>query len=627
LQPHSTSARGGTDDQPRSEKTVQPSASDSAPKFVAAIRRALKQQEDRLTELADRVFHYEEAFRQARDQLPSQKTRVEEAQATYENAKLIREVAENKVREFRDGQFVGDLAQAEAEIKNAQEEITISREGTKQAENRLAKIRQASRGTVMDLSLEFESEGKVAMAQLEERKARLTLEQAESKKKVLVEYTKGKRLRELQAGVEKVRSEELARRIAWEHEMAKAKRLEAETKEQDPPPDVKQILVLLGQAASLHDQIRDKMAQVTREGKLAGTLETEIKELTSRLRAIVEEADGERAAIQFDKLKPRIRRAASPRSKLVRGGIDDPPRSDPTSGPAPATSQSDFLAETHRTLKTQHDRMIELADQVIGAGVDSQRIGDQLVDQQIRSRSAEAAYENAKLTREVAEIGVIEYREGIFIQDEQAAEYEVRLAQSGGESHKILIDGLRDQLARIQQVSQGSATDLTIEFQYRHRIIETERRERKTQLEVEKAKSKLKMLVNYTKLIRLNELQAEVATARSEELAKRAVFEIEAAKQQRLAAAAGAEDNGARSGRVLALLDNAMSVEERLRAKFNQVKKDATRGLLLQNKIQSLMGQLEAIVEEAEAERSAFQFDQRKARIRRATRQPGVPAK
>ena len=58
------------------------------------------------------------------------------------------------------------------------------------------------------------------------KKARFALEQAQSKKKVLVDYTKGKTIKELKSEVEKARSDELAKKATWELEVGKEKKLE-----------------------------------------------------------------------------------------------------------------------------------------------------------------------------------------------------------------------------------------------------------------------------------------------------------------------------------------------------------------------------------------------------------------
>ena len=62
--------------------------------------------------------------------------------------------------------------------------------------------------------------------------------------------------------------------------------------------------------------------------------------------------------------------------------------------------------------------------------LDSASLRDQLVNQKITTKSAEANHENAKLTREVAEIAVVEYEEGIFKQDLATVEGEIKLAES-----------------------------------------------------------------------------------------------------------------------------------------------------------------------------------------------------
>src|SRR5207253_2774123 len=50
--------------------------------------------------------------------------------------------------------------------------------------------------------------------------------------------------------------------------------------------------------------------------------------------------------------------------------------------------------------------------------LDSAALKDQLINQRITTKSAEANFQNARLTREVAQIAVTEYIEGIFVQDE-----------------------------------------------------------------------------------------------------------------------------------------------------------------------------------------------------------------
>ena len=50
--------------------------------------------------------------------------------------------------------------------------------------------------------------------------------------------------------------------------------------------------------------------------------------------------------------------------------------------------------------------------------------------QLVAVETGKAAYQNAKLTREVAEIAVVEYQEGIFLQDLEDVEGDIKVAEA-----------------------------------------------------------------------------------------------------------------------------------------------------------------------------------------------------
>ena len=81
-----------------------------------------------------------------------------------------------------------------------------------------------------------------------------------------------------------------------------------------------------------------------------------------------------------------------------------------------------------------------------------------------RSRSADAQYENAKLTREVAEIAVPEYEQGILKQDEATLMGAVKLAQNNSDRARAAIEAAEGRLAKIKQASRGTAEDLALEY-------------------------------------------------------------------------------------------------------------------------------------------------------------------
>jgi len=315
---------------------------------------------------------------------------------------------------------------------------------------------------------------------------------------------------------------------------------------------------------------------------------------------------------------------SSAQPKLIRagGGLQASP-SAPASGPA---GQSGFVAEIRSTLKKQHEQMIDLANQLTGRSDGLGKLEDQLVNQRITVESAKAIFSNAELTREVAEIAVLEYEQGIFPQDEATAQGELKLAQSDRERARDSIEIAKDRLAKIKQASKGSAPDIANEFTFADILLNAEQRLPRSELALRQAESKLKRLQEYTKPRTIKELKSEVEKARSIELAKRAVSELEQSKIKRLEEAIKARNRFARERKARELLDRqaldsldrAIPIEEKLRTKLEQLTKNGKPDDPLRNEIQDLTNQLQALIEQAQAARSAARFDELKPRIHAA---------
>jgi beta-lactamase regulating signal transducer with metallopeptidase domain len=187
---------------PPAEAAIQDPVKVPPPKLTeAAPAQNSPQLKDRTTEPRD-----------ARARWRAQRVVRLKAEAEYRNASLNREVAEIAVIEYEEGIFKQDLATVVGEIKLAESDL-------KRFEDRLEWVRRMfSKGYVPKAGVISEEQTL--------RKARFALEQAQSKKKVLVDYTKGKTIKELKSEVEKARSDELAKKKAWELEKAKESALE-----------------------------------------------------------------------------------------------------------------------------------------------------------------------------------------------------------------------------------------------------------------------------------------------------------------------------------------------------------------------------------------------------------------
>src|SRR6185437_3160178 len=128
--------------------------------------------------------------------------------------------------------------------------------------------------------------------------------------------------------------------------------------------------------------------------------------------------------------------------------------------------------------------------------LDSSALKDQLVNQRITTQGADSAYQNAKLTREVAEIAVTEYEEGIFKQDMQTVLGEIKLAQADLTRSGDRVDWSTRMLKKgYVSMAQKVADDLAFQ---------------KAKFAVEQAETKRDVLQKYTKGKTIKELKSEV---------------------------------------------------------------------------------------------------------------------
>ena len=152
--------------------------------------------------------------------------------------------------------------------------------------------------------------------------------------------------------------------------------------------------------------------------------------------------------------------------------------------------------------------------------LDSATLKDTLTNQVIATKGADASYLNAKLTREVAEIAVIEYVDGIFKQEHETAKGEIALASSDrkrAEDRLIWSNNMFDKgyVSKGQNISEKLSLERAI-FAF------------------EQAQTKKNVLEQFTKDKTIKELKSEVEKARSDELAKQATWDLEKTKEAKL---------------------------------------------------------------------------------------------
>ncbi len=146
------------------------------------------------------------------DQLNSQKMNFEKANAARIQARGDHGAAELAVNEYQEGTFIEEQKKAEADIRIAQENL-------RSAENFLVFTKKMVRkGFATSLQREAD--------QFAVERAKLELEAAETRKKVLVEFTKQKTLKDLEAKREAAAAQARANQAAFDLEKVRLERLQ-----------------------------------------------------------------------------------------------------------------------------------------------------------------------------------------------------------------------------------------------------------------------------------------------------------------------------------------------------------------------------------------------------------------
>ncbi len=149
--------------------------------------------------------------------------------------------------------------------------------------------------------------------------------------------------------------------------------------------------------------------------------------------------------------------------------------------------------------------------------LDSASLRDSLTNQQITTKSAEAIFANATLRREAAEHDVTAYVDDLLPREKRETQAELKLA----EAELALAD---EQRKAINQI--GPDRDLTLK--------QADVAIARAKLAIEKTVNRLHILEAYTQDKQTRQLQHLVMEARSNELAKKATWNLEQSREKKL---------------------------------------------------------------------------------------------
>ena len=151
-----------------------------------------------------------------RDSLTNQKITTQQAEASYKQSLLTREVAEYAVKEYVEGVYKQEFETCKGEIALAESDLTRAKDRVDWSSKMFEKGYVSKATSIAD--------------QLSYDRAKFELETAQTAMSVLEKYTRDKQIKSLNSDVEKARADELSKQSSWELEKIKEAKFERQIK-------------------------------------------------------------------------------------------------------------------------------------------------------------------------------------------------------------------------------------------------------------------------------------------------------------------------------------------------------------------------------------------------------------
>ncbi len=211
----------------------------------------------------------------------------------------------------------------------------------------------------------------------------------------------------------------------------------------------------------------------------------------------------------------RLRTLVLPSVVLLLLGADDPSKP-PASRPSTRAEDLFSEAEGVRTIVYIAPEGAHVVKGQVVCVLDALHDSDGLKSQKTTVSQAEAAYRQAELTRQVAEVAVKEYEEGIFKQNLETANGHIAMARAELKRAEDRYDWVRKMVEKkFASEAQKTSDKLNLD---------------KAKFALEQAVTSHDILIKFTKDKTTKELRAKVEKARADELAKKAALELERSK-------------------------------------------------------------------------------------------------
>jgi RND family efflux transporter MFP subunit len=171
--------------------------------------------------------------------------------------------------------------------------------------------------------------------------------------------------------------------------------------------------------------------------------------------------------------------------------------------------------------------------------LDSSRLRDALENQRITTLGAEAAFQNARIAREVAAIAITEYAEGIHKSELGVILGEIAAAESALQKAKARLARTDDALKRLRDAGalkapRDAPTEVLAELEIEAQLDAAGQAVLLETHALERALQKRDLLEKYTRDKIIRQLQSEFDKAKSNELARQHAWDMEKDRQDKL---------------------------------------------------------------------------------------------
>ncbi len=586
-------------EQPAVKKERERFVNDAERRLTACYKRIAEMGTSLAAEIASRDHLRDDAMKQA--------TTAQVADMSFKNATLSREVAEIAVVEYRDGIAREEELKLEGEVTHAEQELLRERELIEVSTSRLAKIRELSKGTDVDVALVKTYEAKLSSARNRESNAMSAVDrvrpEARAKLKLLRERTIPTVIKELESEALKARAEELAKKAVLEREKSKQSRLEALISNSARKPAANPVREAFTRAFDLDATVRAELARFAKNEVIDPDLGKAVTSLLSELERLIDQTEAEVARVRVDRLKAAFRGGAVPSSAIIQATV-------------PA-ELSGFVDGIRRQLKECHRWIAHVGEPLLESIQSRHQDGSDSAVLAIRIEAARAAKQSTVLTRECALAELSTYREVTFPQKLAACEHDVVQTEEDLRTAIKNADQWDALFERNKNVAVESASSLDREYSIEAGRQYAELEMKRSRFALETAQQKLKVLKDFEKQKETKRLQAAVQKAISEDLASEAsVLKLE----DELKRSGGSKPELSELQRQsLELLERAFKLDETVRGKLAQISKYGKIDAQLEKGITDATNELEAVVFRAENANARAGFEALKDAIGRAS--------